>query len=544
MTTRGFDPLIVLLLLVPVTYVSVFVHELGHALLGRMAGFALNSFGMGTGRPFLTLAVGGARIYFCHSHPLQGITFCSIPHLVPPRWKMVPYLAGGILANGLLAVVAFALWKSLPRGELLWASVALVNAPLAIMSLVPFQQRVGTATIQSDGLLILQVLQMRPLTPSAPSVIEILRALRGLWESIGDERTLRAYLAASAGSWAELGDSARAAAGFSEAQSLPRIEATYDLACESLVLAAIESGAGRLDAASIALDQAQEGFQSSGEEVGLLYVALGRAHLLILRGDTLGANALLDGLAQDQLLKGNRTLRIDLVVARLFASLASSDLGSVDENLARYDAIRRDQPSSTRDLRVYPSVAHFHAQRGDWPKAEPAFRAAVAAIDEIAAAWADPADRSRFLELQAEVLAEARDCLRVLNKGEDAERLIEPLRSTANLERKLVGAAVQRDRRLFRIALRMMLVNLVCVVVSISLIAVVGPSTSLPAFLFVFGFVCSTTVAALYLLFHVTIGRLIPALQHGGGAINLILACVPWLSLLFIPVLILIDRMR
>ena len=41
MTIRGFDPLIVLVLLVPVYYFSIFVHELGHALLracGRVCG--------------------------------------------------------------------------------------------------------------------------------------------------------------------------------------------------------------------------------------------------------------------------------------------------------------------------------------------------------------------------------------------------------------------------------------------------------------------------------------------------------------------------
>ena len=121
------------------------------------------------------------------------------------------------------------------------------------------------------------------------------------------------------------------------------------------------------------------------------------------------------------------------MVARILASLASSDLGSVVENLARYDVMRRDQPSA------YPRPSCLSPRRRISMRSEaigatpnPHFARPWLPLTHIAAAWADPADRSRFLELQAAVLAEAGECLRVLNKRVDAERLIEPLLSTAN----------------------------------------------------------------------------------------------------------------
>ena len=98
MPTHGLDPLIVLALLLPVTHVSVFVHELGSAVMGRAAGLVVKSSGIGTGRPFLVMTVGGTRVFRCRSRPLQGLTFCYFSSFSPDRRRMVPFLAGGIVA--------------------------------------------------------------------------------------------------------------------------------------------------------------------------------------------------------------------------------------------------------------------------------------------------------------------------------------------------------------------------------------------------------------------------------------------------------------
>jgi tetratricopeptide (TPR) repeat protein len=540
MTTPGLDPLIVLALLIPVFYLSIFAHELGHALMGRAVGFVVTSFGVGTGRPFWTLTVRGVRIFFCHSNPLAGFTFWLIPCFSPARYRLVPFFAGGLLANGLLAATAIFLWKLLPRGELLWAWLSSVNAILLVSSLIPYRQKVGKATVQSDGWLILSALRSNSLNPSAPLVIQMTRAFRGLWEAIGDVRSLRAYLAASAASWAELGDPEQATASLAEARSLPAIETPYYLAYESLVRAGIASETHRLDEALIALGEAEDCFRKAADPVGMLYVSLYRAQILIARGDTAEATALLDVLAHDRQLERNALLRIALEGVRLSASMRLPDPGSADENFARYVAICRKQPSSTRDLRVYRAVARFYAARGECSKAEPAFRAAVAAIHDLAGAWSDPADRSRFVQIQSPCLAEARECLRMLNKEEEAERLIRPLASPADLQPIAAAAAVQRDRRCLRIGVWLILANVVCMVGTIALVDVLPPHGSLPVFMLIFGCFLSTGVAAVYLLVRVTVGRLFPALRRNGGAAILMLACLPWLMLVVIPVLLML----
>ena len=189
----------------------------------------------------------------------------------------------------------------------------------------------------------------------------------------------------------------------------------------------------------MAVNEAEDCCWKAADPVGLLYVALYRAQMLVARGDIAEAAALLDVLAHDPQLDRSTTLRIALVGARLWTSLASPGAGSVDEDYARYLAICQKQPSSTRDLRVYHAVGRFHAARGEWSQAEPAFRAAVAAIHDVTAAWSDPTDRSHFLKLQSPCLAEASECLRMLNKVEEAERLPGPLTSTANLQRQRHG---------------------------------------------------------------------------------------------------------
>ena len=97
-------PTVVLLSLLPIFYLSIFAHELGHAVIGHAVGLTVSSFGIGLGRPWLVVSRGRTRIFFCRTHPFQGITFCLFPHMFPLRRMMVPFLAGGIIANSLLAV--------------------------------------------------------------------------------------------------------------------------------------------------------------------------------------------------------------------------------------------------------------------------------------------------------------------------------------------------------------------------------------------------------------------------------------------------------
>src|SRR5262249_39238551 len=109
--------LVLLLAIYPVLYVSSVGHELGHALMARWNGFLVSSFGMGLGRPIWVGGWRGSRVYLCWKRPLQGFTFAVMAQVYPTRRQFVAMLAGGVLANFVLAAVALLLWLLLPWGQ-------------------------------------------------------------------------------------------------------------------------------------------------------------------------------------------------------------------------------------------------------------------------------------------------------------------------------------------------------------------------------------------------------------------------------------------
>ena len=136
----------------PVYYASIFAHELGHAVAGRLAGFVVTSFGMGTARPVCVVTVCGVRVYFCPGPMTQGITFAFIPQLYPSKAASVGFAAAGIVANGLLAALSLALlWRWLPWGGSVWPVVAALNGLLQFASLIPIRVRIGKAPLRTDG---------------------------------------------------------------------------------------------------------------------------------------------------------------------------------------------------------------------------------------------------------------------------------------------------------------------------------------------------------------------------------------------------------
>jgi tetratricopeptide (TPR) repeat protein len=544
MPTDGLDPLIVLALLLPVTYVSIFVHELGHAVMGRAAGFVVSSFGIGTARPFLVMTVGGMRVFLCRSRPLQGLTFCYIPSFSPGRRRMVPFLAGGIVANGLLAVLALALWRWSPAGQVLWPTLLWVNGFLAVTNLVPFQKKIGATYLRSDGRLIVLALLKRTGSMPAPSFIQFEKALRGLWQSIGDRLVLQSNLHYSAACWVELGDLDRAEAELAEAGPLLEIRPPGLFARETLVRAAIAIARGKLAEAAAAIESARHSLREESDEIGVLYAEVARIQLLILGGDAARASAEIEALAASARARSYPPLRVELAATRLTVALARADTGEVEAALVHYHSLRKWQPSATRDLRVYSAVANYFAGLEDWEKAAPAFQTAIAAIEETATACAQPPMVAGFLERQAEFLMKAADCFRRLNKAEAAEKFVKPLLSASGFQRRISEAPHERNRRMFRIGLRLMAVDALCAVglvaAAISLVIYFGRGPNGPIFfvLVAFEFMVFTAVAGLYLLFHATIGRLIPTLRESGGAVVLILSAIPWLALIITPLVL------
>jgi Zn-dependent protease len=283
------NPLVALCALLPILYVSGFVHELGHAVMAHAVGFTVTSFGMGVGRPLAVFSLGLTRIYFCGTKPLQGIAFCLPPKLIPPRRQMVPYLAGGIIANTLFALLALALYRWLPWGTSLWHTASAVNAMLAVINLVPFQVHIGKATLTTDGGQIFKVLRDRVVSVPEPQIIQALKTFRELWRSIRNHTMLRLYVLSSAAAYAEMTDFARGESILSELDSLEPSDFPTVQAREAMVRGTIQSGVGRLDEAEQSLLAADALFETTGDDGGQLFTAMHRLWLRISRRDLPGA---------------------------------------------------------------------------------------------------------------------------------------------------------------------------------------------------------------------------------------------------------------
>lgn len=514
--------------ILPVTYASVLWHEAGHAVMGRMAGFVVTSFGAGTARPFCVVRLGTTRAYLCLIRPVQGLTFAFMPRLIPGTGPFVCFLAGGILFNAALALLSLVALKWLPRGSVLWLTSAGVNGLLAAFSLVPLPLRIGGATLQTDGASIWQTLRSGSVITPHPVLIQTEAYFRPLWLSTGDHLAARLYRLFAAQAWACLDDPERAEAAFGEAQALPGPEPSWASALGELVRFQIELARGRPDAAAEALDAAEAAFHDDGNDVGLVMVRLNREVLRLAGGDAGGAAAALDDLTSHPLVVRHRRLAESLLVARLSARAAMSDVPVVNELLAEYRSWRPGE-----DLVVNGIVARLHARREDWASAEPAYRRSLAAIHALAALWTDPAERARFLDRRAAYFDEARHCFAKVGHGDENVGPAE-FPSVAELQR-------ERNTRLRRSGLRLMLLNLAVVLGSVAIfwIAPLGYGRYFAPAILSLGLF--TVVGALYLAFDLTLGRVIPLFRTSGGAVILILAGMGWIPTATVLLLMLLD---
>jgi len=274
-----------ILTFLPLLYISVFLHEFGHAVIGRWSGWVVTSFGVGIAHPLWVWNWHGTKVFFCRSRWWQGLTIQFSPRILPSRRQATWALIGGILANGFAAWVAFALWWWLPWGDGVWLAITAINGYMCLASFIPFTGRFGNATMRSDGAPILQTLQ--GLEPEAISVarVQAVAALRGLWESVGDTLGLYVHLLVAALSWADLGDAERAEQLCAEAEAVPVNHSPLTRAYGAMVRATVSRYAGKFEASAAALDEAEEEFRALSHEVGLWLVAWARAELMLKQGE-------------------------------------------------------------------------------------------------------------------------------------------------------------------------------------------------------------------------------------------------------------------
>src|SRR5207245_1322984 len=173
----------------PILVVSVFIHELGHAIMAWLNGFAVHSFGVGLKRPFLVLNLRGTRIYFgLRGAATKGLTFAQPCRVFPSRWRLASYYAGGVLANlffALAAVCLLVLAPKKPAFVIVTGFTVLWNASLFLTILMPIRAKFGGVRLRSDGMAILQLLRCRAKPVSVPERLHAPWGLNQFWRSSG-----------------------------------------------------------------------------------------------------------------------------------------------------------------------------------------------------------------------------------------------------------------------------------------------------------------------------------------------------------------------
>ncbi len=432
----------VLLALFPVLYLSIFLHEVGHALMGRISGYVVAAFGTGLGPPVWVVKVLGTRIYFGLRKPTQGLTWLLCRQLNASKRSQIAMLSGGILVNLLVGLAAGLLWLLLWSNEVLLLTSG-INLYFGLTNLIPFSFRVGQFTHRSDGAQILQILREGKTDRPAASIITLAKSLSPFWEAIGCTQIHRIYLLAAAESWLSLGDVEQAQSFFEQAILLPRGDSSSEMpiiypiegAIEELVRSKVARSIGKLEESSQALDRAGVLFAGMADQIGTFHVAMERSRLTWQMGDQRVAVSQLESLQNQPLLRQWPALGLAVVEELIRVHCLSDDAAQVGQLLPAYEQGQRRFASATSALFIYQTLAAFYARQSDWPRAESAYRLALGAARKLLEEFADPEDQARFHKAQQVLLIEAEHCLRQHGKDEEAGKLKEELPSPEELVR-------------------------------------------------------------------------------------------------------------
>lgn len=137
-----------------IVYLSVVVHELGHLLAARWAGMTVMR--MRVGRLDIRLLRKGCKLGFAPrlQKRLQGFVMAFADPRTPWRRQHMCFVAGGPLANLLLAVLAGALgaWLAPGAAHGVLLAFAACNACMGVANLLPVERKPQV----SDGLWLLR----------------------------------------------------------------------------------------------------------------------------------------------------------------------------------------------------------------------------------------------------------------------------------------------------------------------------------------------------------------------------------------------------
>ncbi len=536
---RLLPALLQFLVLAPLALVvTVFVHELGHAVAARARGFRVTSFGVGLSRPLWTGRVAGMRAFVCLGEISRGLTTTVATRLLPRRGDWAWMLAGGPLANLALAGAAFPLWQAargLPvLGDFLFW-LWLLGGASGLANLFPFAARFGAAPMLSDGAQILQVLAGRGTEAPAPVRVERCLGLRPLWQAVRDPEGEYFHLLAAAIAWAEMGNAGPAGALLHEAELRLTYGDRFAAAYGRLAAGAVAASAGDADLAEAYLAAAGGVFQSLGGAGAEPLLEAGRAEVALLRGDGRAAAERLAGLLRQPEIARNAPLRGALLASRVRALWATGDLLQVEAAQAEYAASAGRTPPTSQLRAVALARARHLRAGGALQEAAEAYQEALACTRDLYAAFTRTDLQREFLEGQREVVDEAQAAFLAANREDLCGWAAQLFPDPADFQAEQAHWRRAANRRRHRLGLALLAVNAGAALLTLrGVLNLAASSTSAdriaPLVALLAGLLLFSTLGGLYAAGLWLAARWWPALRETGGGTTLLLALMPWIT--------------
>lgn len=534
------------------SYFGLFLHELGHALMGWRMGYDVTSFGMGLASPLLVLDVRGTRLYFCRKHFDRGLTFALFRHGQPTRTQQIGFLAGGMLANLLLALAGLGFGFAFDSSRTFWMTTSVVNIFMASMSLVPGLP--WTHLPQgTDGSLILQAIRGRSGYLNVIEFFECFHLYRPLLQAVGDRRMEAHYLEAAASRWALLGDEERAAELRHEGEELGQLPSSASAATEMVRQAKADQCAGRLEAAAEAFGKARQLFALEGDPSGELATIYYQAALAGEQCRTDDAETFLTDAESHPLVTAAPSLKALARLGRLEVQGKQISTEQLDGFQVDYEAARNHESLPEYDWLVYRKLARLYIEREEWARAEvPAALACKAALT-IWKALPKPKDRQGFASLAAQFQNQTCDLLKRLGR-EDEASIVASLFQEEGIDLAALQAEQvrrQRERQRYRLGFLLTAVNIVVCGVALWGLTILNRTTpqhfwnsTLFAGLMLLFFVLIPVVigAILYQVLYFLIRSQKPKNQESPGTMTLALAAIPWIVFVVLAPLLVVLR--
>jgi len=158
-------------------FLQIYLHELGHLLGGKIAGYRLMSFRIGP----LAWNYENGKLHFSllPNKGYGGLCAMLPPAETVPRYKEILYYSGGLLANFSTSLFALGLYFFRPEWpvflRLFLISFALIGLALGLINALPFE----SLSLFTDGKIIWGILGKKPFASVLIRIQSTIQELAG-----------------------------------------------------------------------------------------------------------------------------------------------------------------------------------------------------------------------------------------------------------------------------------------------------------------------------------------------------------------------------